>query len=198
MICPVLILPEKWTCLLSPRDCYYTEFTTVVMKAHQKAFSRFLSACFVHTLLCLFASMHGVIITPPSLWFLSFSVYACVCVFAWDNGVLTEKEQPLLWFQGHTADTFKVQMASHFPMSKLYPHTRTGSQSYTWKGRNFLSRKIRSAELCWILFYTRLSLCATRGYLCIVFSCFCYICLFFAFWDSHLITIIITVHNPPD
>lgn len=50
------------------------------MKAHQKAFSRFLSACFVHTLLRLFASMQGVIITPPSLWFFSFSVYACVCV----------------------------------------------------------------------------------------------------------------------
>lgn len=49
------------------------------MKAHQKAFSRFLSACFVHTLLRLFASMQGVIITPPSLWFLSFCLRLCVC-----------------------------------------------------------------------------------------------------------------------
>lgn len=166
------------------------------MKAHQKAFSRFLSACFVHTLLRLFASMQGVIITPPSLWFLSFCLRLCVC----------SHETTGFWLKRNnlcsdSRDTQQTPLKFRWPAISQclsYTHTRTDSQSYTWKGRNFLSRKIRSAELCWILFYTRLSLCATRGYLCIVFSCFCYICLFFAFWDSHLITIIITVHNPPD
>lgn len=100
------------------------------MKAHQKAFSHFLSACFVYTLLRLFASMQGLIITPPSLWFLSFSVYACVCV------CVCSHETTGFWLKRNnlcsdSRDTQQTPLKLRWPaISRCLSYTHTHAQAH--------------------------------------------------------------------
>lgn len=102
------------------------------MKAHQKAFSHFLSAYFVYTLLRLFASMHGVIITPPSLWFLSFSVYACVCVCV----CVCSHETTGFWLKRNnlcsdSRDTQQTPLKLRWPaISRCLSYTHTHAQAH--------------------------------------------------------------------